>query len=111
MNITFHDRIELTLARAELRLQENKSSIKTYKSEVTARRNANKLSEKLADYWEVANAPVYVMTLEDGRHFLCADLWQISTDTKQGGFLGYGLDGHWTISTPQSVKNVIGEAA
>lgn len=111
MNITFNDRIQHTLARAELRMQENKSSIRTYKSEIFARSIANKLSDDLAAYWEVDNAPVYVLTLANGRHFVCADLYQITTDTKQGGYIAYGLDGHWTLSPATAVRNVIGEAA
>jgi hypothetical protein len=105
MNITYIDRIENTLARAEARLLENKSSIKTYAAAGTAGKAADALSEKLGVYWGIENAPVLVLQLNSGRYFLAADLQDIIERSKTGGYVGAYLDGHWTISTDLMAMN------
>ena len=107
MNITYIDRIENTLARAEARLLENKSSIKTYAKRATAQKVANELSGKLAEYWGIQIAPVMVIGLPNGRAFVAADLQEIISSSKQGGYIGAHIDGHWTISTDLMVLNSI----
>jgi len=105
MNITYTDRIAHTIARAEARLIENKSGLRTYKSEKFAASVAGKVSQNLADYWEVENAPVEVLQLANGRYFIAVDLNAIVTKSKCGGFLGAHLDDHWTISTDIQAAN------
>ena len=105
MNITYQDRIDLTLDRAEKRLLENKTAIKTYVRKKTAQKVANELSKNLANYWEVRSAPVDILQLSNGRFFCAVDLNNIMFNSKIGGYLFTFLDGHWTISTEINVLN------
>lgn len=116
MNITIQDRIIHTIARAETRLDENKKAIKTYKSEATARIAADKLSNNLADYWEVQNAPVYVLPIRHEsfsgvRYLLAVDVQAIQALSKNGGYMFAYLDGQWTLSNESMVANAFGKAA
>ena len=79
MNITYQDRIDLTLARAEKRLLENKTAIKTY----VRKKTAKKVVKKVLDKKEL----------------------DIMFNSKIGGYLFKFLDGHWTISTEINVLN------
>ena len=105
MNVTYQDRINLTLERAEERLLENKTAIKTYVRKNTAKKIANELSKNLANYWEVRSAPVDSLQLSNGRFFCAVDLTNIMFKSKIGGYLFTFLDGHWTISTEINVLN------
>ncbi len=105
MNITMKQRMSHTILRAQARLIENRSSIKTYASEKTATAKADELSDLLANYWEVKYAPVVALQLASGRWFIAADLDAIHQQGAVGGYIPYGLEGHWTVSTCPQVAN------
>ena len=92
MNISYQDRATATVIVCEQNLTENKTCVKTYATKTRAQAEAQKLSDLLADRWEVQNAPVEVLQLGNGRYFIAPDLNLIVNSSKRGGYINDHLN-------------------
>ena len=97
-NVTYSDRIKHTIETAQERLLENKSSIKTYKTQQTAVTAANSLAADILGYWQVDEVTVEVLMLDNGRYFVAADMADVLSRAETGGYVFPHMDGYWTIT-------------
>jgi len=110
-NITYQDRAAATIIQCEQNLSENKTCIKTYATKARAEAEADKLSNLLAQRWEVFNAPVEVLQLSNGRYFAAPDLNFIVTESKRGGYVGDHLDRVMCFLPDIPASNILSRAA